>query len=59
MSTNRKFIEIIESSRESARKHGTIPMAEIERELDIESSRKHKAARKSRRKPAQCIRDGS
>jgi antitoxin (DNA-binding transcriptional repressor) of toxin-antitoxin stability system len=50
LANNPEFIEIIERSRESARKYGTIPLAEIERELDIKPPRKRKVARKSLRK---------
>jgi hypothetical protein len=43
VSTSSVFHDIIESSRASARTHGTIPLAEIEREFDIKPQKKPKA----------------
>jgi hypothetical protein len=46
LSTNRKFMDIIERSRASAREKGTVPLAEVRRRL----APKRKPARRGKRR---------
>jgi hypothetical protein len=45
LSTNRKFMEIIERSRASAREKGTVPLAEVRKRL----APRRKPARRGKR----------
>ena len=50
LANNPEFIEIIERSRAQSRTEGTIPLAEIERELAVKPPRKRRVAPKRSRK---------
>lgn len=50
VSTSPVFRELIERSRASARTHGTIPLAEIEREFGLKPLKRRNVSRKPLRK---------